>query len=524
MTVAVPTPNPLLAAAQTPQRLTPIAQVETPIDLDEIQGDILIGLQKRAQRFAFFTITDVAAFKVALREIIVPKVTSCADAHRREGELSDNKVARVKASVIGEPAAAGSAKPLIEMCGLNVAFTVEGLRKLLPNGVANLPPAFTRTASDVARTCGDPLDPIGNPTAWEATFPRDGIDGVFNLAGSSREMVDEDWVALKNELQGVVVEVWADGAVGDVRPDHFRGHEHFGWRDGISQPAIKGLAVPYPGQAEVDAGAFVIGAPGGGAPFPGLEWMRNGSYMVFRKLEQDVQSFRNFVANEADQRQLDRSLLAARMVGRWPSGAPLALCPLADNPSLGADPMLVDNFDHADDPYQRRCPYGAHTRKMNARLGPGPIGGIGNQRVMRQGIPYGTEFSDDPAGKRGLLFVCYQADIATQFEKQQHDWANQSDFPPNVLRPAPRSGLVRAGLDPIIGQPGQPNQPTVSIYAQPGVATQPPAGMDEPIPNYPTGYVTTGLPANTAQSFVTARATLYLFAPSRAAMLLKLST
>lgn len=527
MTIAVPTSNGLAGAAQTPQRLRPMAQVPAPIDLDDIQGDVLIGLQKNAQRFVFFTIDDPTVFKRALRDIILPKVTSCADAHRREDELRDLKAARV-----GLPAEGGR-RPLIEMCGLNVAFTIHGLQKLLPpEKVAPLPAVFTRAASEVATTCGDPLD--ANGMFWDPGFPRDGIDGVLNFAGSSRETVDEDWAAMKRQLRGVVTEVWEDGAVGDVRPDHQRGREHFGWRDGVSQPAVKGLAVPYPGQAEIDAGAFVIGAPGGAEPAAGLDWTANGSFMVFRKLEQDVQAFRTFVASEADGLQMDRPLLAARMMGRWPSGAPLALCPLADDPAIGADPMLADDFDHADDPYQRRCPYGAHTRKMNARSGqmpgaapsPGPIGGIGNQRVMRQGIPYGTEFADDPTGRRGLLFVCYQADIATQFEKQQHDWANDSDFPPNAVRPpnSPRMGQpVRSGLDPIIGQPGQPNQPVFSQYAQPGSMAQPAVGMDEAVPNYPTGSVLTGLPVGTAQTFVKALATLYLFAPSRTAMALRLS-
>jgi Dyp-type peroxidase family len=263
----------------------------------------------------------------------------------------------------------------------------------------------------------------------------------------------------------------------------------------------------------VPASAFVIT----GDPAPGSEWMAEGSFMVFRKLEQNVAAFEAFVKDQARQLGMDEALLAARMMGRWKSGAPLALAPLADDAAMGADPTRNDDFDHANDPFQRRCPYGAHTRKTNPRAEPNLAGGVGNQRIMRQGIPYGAEASDDPAGTRGLLFVCYQSDIASQFEKQQHDWANDPDFPPAKPRPQQRPGQVRPGLDPIIGQP-RSGAPAPSIYAPAGMPQEPAVGMDEPIPNYPTGINGSALPAGAAQTYVTARATLYLFAPSKTAM------
>lgn len=510
-------PNP-----QTPQQLVPLSQTPAPLDLDDIQGDVLIGLQKKAQRLVFFQIANTALFKRALTAVLLPRIVTGAEAHRREERLRNRKVEAVDAGKAPDG--------LVEMCGLNIAFTHQGLQKLA-NGLNTgmLPAAFMRPATDIARQCGDPLDGAGQPTQWDPAFPRDAIDGVINIAGSSREVVDETWAKIAVEVERAITEVWRDGAVGDVRPGTFAGREHFGWRDGISQPAVEGLAVPFPGQRCMPAGNFVVGAAGGSPPAAGLEWMANGSYMVFRKLEQDVDAFERFVAEQAANLGMDEGLLAARMMGRWKSGAPLALSPLADDPILGEDPMRNNDFDYADDRFQRRCPYASHVRKTNPRAEPNVPGG--NRSIMRQGIPYGSERAADAQGKRGLLFVCYQADIETQFEKQQRDWANVSNFPQGHVRPGGAPGLpspranqpVTPGLDPVIGQPGQVGTPSPSAYMMPGVPQPQASGMDEPVPNYPVGTIGSQLPAGAAQTYVTARATLYLFAPSRSAIEMRLS-
>src|SRR4029078_13392998 len=89
----------------------------------------------------------------------------------------------------------------------------------------------------------------------------------------------------------------------------------------------------------IKAGEFVLGYRDelGGVQKTTPELLgRNGTYVVFRKLHQRVAEFRKFLkasANNAD----DEELLAAKMMRRWRSGAPLALCPFHDDPELGAD-------------------------------------------------------------------------------------------------------------------------------------------------------------------------------------------
>src|SRR5262249_9398078 len=132
--------------------------------------------------------------------------------------------------------------------------------------------------------------------------------------------------------------------LGCVRPE--RGHEHFGFRDGVSQPGIRGLTARQnpadgnqglPGQDLLWPGQFVFGYPAqddeddkakGPEPVMAYPWMRNGAYMVFRRLEQKVPEFRKFVTDQSAHLGVDAELLAARMVGRWRSGAPLELVPL----------------------------------------------------------------------------------------------------------------------------------------------------------------------------------------------------
>ena len=126
------------------------------------------------------------------------------------------------------------------------------------------------------------------------------------------------------------------------------------------------------------------------------------------------------------------------MVGRWKSGAPIDLFPTADNPDAGGDPQKNDNFDFAftnpdDATTQTRCPFAAHIRKTYPRNdleGPPFNLDIDNRRIIRAGIPFGPEVTDDERkrGKtehgRGLLFVCYQSNIEDGFQ-----FIQKSSFP-----------------------------------------------------------------------------------------------
>jgi Dyp-type peroxidase family len=280
---------------------------------------------------------------------------------------------------------------------------------------------------------------------------------------------------------------------GNTRPGEERGHEHFGFKDGISQPGIAGISESSKeGTDTVATGEFIIGyldhdghvsgqslppapppqqgqpgypgpAPAPAPPLP--DWARNGSFVVYRRLRQDVGAFNQFIGQQAQALAMDPELLAAKLVGRWRSGAPMEdvpALPAGVNPAQ-ADPAIatpavlddaqINNFDYEPgDADGSRVPRAAHIRKMNPRSAtpPGKIES-NRHRMLRRGIPYGPEFVPTegpyPVGPvgvdvdRGLLFVCYQSSLARSFKFVQQTWANARDFP--------QGG---DGEDPIISQ------------------------------------------------------------------------
>src|SRR5918993_36576 len=140
--------------------------------------------------------------------------------------------------------------------------------------------------------------------------------------------------------------------------------EPFGFRDGMSHPAIEGSGIPGSNRKEqpLKAGEFVLGYRDelGGVQKTEPEVLgRNGSYVVFRKLYQRVATFRQYLKENSKSVDAEE-LLAAKMMGRWRSGAPLALCPFHDDPALGADPHRNNNFlFEAHDPTGLKTPSGS---------------------------------------------------------------------------------------------------------------------------------------------------------------------
>lgn len=354
--------------------------------------------------------------------------------------------------------------------------------------------------------------------AWLRGFTSERIDGVFLVTGRTLSSVTALADELLRVLAGSIKVVYSE--MGHVRPGRERGHEHFGFLDNISQPGIRGLTVPsdplrrpnegLPGQDLIWPGEFVFGYPGqdpndpvkaGPPPAMAAPWMKNGSFMAFRRLEQKVPEFRRFVAERAARLGMDRELLAARMVGRWRSGAPLELAPLRDDPRIGADDNRNNDFAFGDDPFQRKCPYAGHIRKAYPRDDTGNEAEIQRHRIIRRGIPFGPEVEPGETvtrKSRGLLFVCYQTSIERQFEWIQRRFADTPNFAPGKQRPT--GGPVTPGWDPIIGQaPGG------------GART-----MDEPYPNYPAGSRRTTL--DMPHQFIELTAAAYFFMPSITAL------
>lgn len=213
--------------------------------------------------------------------------------------------------------------------------------------------------------------------------------------------------------------------------------EHFGFRDGISHPAVEGSGVPGSNSEEppLKAGEFFLGyrdetheLP----PMPQPEILgRNGTYVVFRKLHQRVAAFRQYLKRNSSTAQ-EEAFLGAKMMGRWQSGAPLALCPLHDDPELGANPKRNNAFMFQDDDAKGlKTPPGCHIRRANPR--DAEITGAPRlHRMIRRGTSYGPLLPDgvlqDDGVERGLAFVFVGSRLDRQFEFVQHEWIGDSSF------------------------------------------------------------------------------------------------
>jgi len=469
------------------------------LDLGEIQGDVFALLQKDIENFVFFKIVDRDSFKELVKLHVVGRITTAQRAHQRELTIEHGRE-------VGQ-------KVLDEFVSLNLGLTKDGLSQLIGAQRVKLDPAFERGAADqhTIEILNDPPCPT-----WMEKFVSDRIDGVFLITGRYRSSVTSQSAELVRLFGSSVKIIYSE--LGNTRPGAERGHEHFGFLDGISQPGIRGLTRPLkpiyqptqglPGQDLLWPGEFVFGYPGqhrddpyqeGPATEMAAPWMRNGSYMVFRRLEQKVPEFRRFVREQASRLAMDPELLAARMFGRWKSGAPLERAPLYDKPSQGRDETLNNDFRFGDDADQRKCPYAAHIRKVYPRDDVAPAEAQ-QHRIIRAGIPFGPEVAPGETTtkySRGLMFVCYQTSIERQFEYIQRQ-ANDPGFVGGKGRPG--AGTVAPGFDPIIGQ-----------AANAGTRV-----MDEPFPNYPAGNRRTTL--EIPRQFVVLTAAAYFFMPSITAL------
>jgi Dyp-type peroxidase family len=411
---------------------------------------------------------------------------------------------------------------------LNVALTATGLRRLGlgDEELAVLPHAFrTGMASPRrARILGD-VGPSA-PDQWAWGGPDNPVDILLLLFAREEP-------TLRSEVAEHRTRAGAGGLVAVIPPlDAGRQpdtREHFGFNDGIGQPVIRGAENAErqfqrtQHATELAPGEFILGyvdTYGKPAPSPLLDPSRdpsgilplgadpttgqrkadlgrNGSYLVFRQLEQQVASFWQYL--EATTRQPDgesdpavMTRLAAKMIGRWPSGAPLVKYPDAD-PNAGTDRLNNENdFGYSQlDSAGLACPMGAHIRRANPRdsLGPTPQAALvsaNRHRLLRRGRSYGERLADplvDDGKKRGLYFICFNGDLERQFEFVQQTWLGSPVF-----------GGLYGETDSIIG-------------------TQPLGGGTMTIPREPVRQRVHGL-----SRFVTVRGGAYFFLPGLRAL------
>ena len=250
-------------------------------------------------------------------------------------------------------------------------------------------------------------------------------DGVWNDAhvllsiyAKSAESVQSlsATVAKLLEQYGIKVLLRTDGFIGRDKK------EHFGFRDGISQPQIGDApAIAHPDRTgDVPAGEFLLGYPnvaGITCELPPAKLVHNGSFAAFRILKQDVARFRGYVKKTAGGLGIEEDLLMARMCGRWPNGEPLVESPDGDQ---GIPEDRLNDFDYSADPDGARCPFGSHLRRTNPRDSKiTPVRDPRSQRLIRRSTSYDLKNGDQ--GFLGL-FIC--ADLEAQFEFVQKAWIN----------------------------------------------------------------------------------------------------
>jgi Dyp-type peroxidase family len=343
---------------------------------------------------------------------------------------------------------------------LNVALSATGLAALeLPEKVLlEFPEAFREGMADRADVLGD--RDASEPRKWVDELRRPQL--LVTVMAQSEAARDERVEQLRRSGPPLAYRQDSGLLIDDAHPSGYA-REHFGFADGFSQPAIRGNAGPNTRRGmgtplrfgrwrEVAPGEFVLGYEGEDRLLPVAPPSplgQSGSYMVWRKLKQDVDGFRDYLREAAaGPLGLTEQALAAKMVGRWQDGRSLVV---SDQPPVPAGPApnpdTINDFLYGTGP-AGGCPVGAHVRRANPRDSLGYEGRlVKRHRIIRRGMPYTDE------DERGLVFVCYQADIVRQFELIQSSWLLDGD--PFWLGPEP-DPLTMGGSQGRMTIPGRP--------------------------------------------------------------------
>ena len=385
------------------------------VELADIQGNILRGYNQPLYRYLYFTIVDPLAGQRFLQRLI-PFITTA------------------------EPWNGG--KP---SWTLNVAFTCRGLAAIgMPDEVLT---AFPFEFREGMKARAAVLVDLGEsaPEEWDPVW-RDGTVHLLVSVSANSPVEREQraaWV-LTEAADCAVQHVGTQDGGKLVIDGEYTPKEHFGYTDGIGNPDIDGVPGRHEaggGKMQTDGtwrplapGEFLLGYRDEAdevAPTPRPERLfRNGSFMVFRKLEQRVQTFRRFVETEGAAYPGGPELLKAKLVGRWQDGTPLMLSPDEPDAAIVSDPSRNHNFRYAGDADGMKCPIGAHIRRANPRDTNGFASRLSDRhRIIRRGVMYGSYLPPDAdeqtaAESRGLLFIAFNASLERQFEFVQQQWMN----------------------------------------------------------------------------------------------------
>ena len=327
---------------------------------------------------------------------------------------------------------------------LSIVMTYEGLQALgVPQAsLDSFPASFKAGMANRADKLQD-ID-VNAPKHWVAPF---GDKGDIHVCAAIIADTQEKWqtklAELKDDIDSHINE--NDPTQGDVEilMEHDFGATEdvknvFGYRDGISNPEIKGSGIQTPPSYtdSIAAGEFVLGyesEAGTIAPMPQPEVLgKNGSFMVLRAYDSHVAKFNKYLKDNSDSTE-EAELLGAKMWGRWRSGAPLVLSPEQDDEALGADPSRNNDFGYREDPHGKRCPFGAHARRMNPRDSKDFIlSDVRVHRIVRRVVGFGEvlppEVTEDDGKERGLFFIGINAHAMETVEFLQSQWINDGNF------------------------------------------------------------------------------------------------
>jgi Dyp-type peroxidase family len=430
----------------------------TQLERQDIQGIVLSGYNHLLDNcYLFLSIGEAAQAKAWLAQL-QPQVTDASP-----WEVQIVKGVKVKQ----RPPRA-----------INLAFSASGLQKLgvkldgflteFREGIAGSPPQNPTALKEGTAPTAKPTETLANrskrlgdtgksdPATWEIGGPNDKspVDIMLMLFADSPDSIK----ALRAEMEEAIKQHGLQ--IVAAQDGHRKDREPFGFMDGFSQPHVEGdeFDKHEDNQPIIKAGEFLLGYRNEYNLFPPVpdqaELGKNSTYMVYRKLEQDVAAFWNYVYDAANNDDVKAEYLAAKMVGRWRSGTPFALSPLHDDPDLASDLDKANNFKFAQlDKTGFGCPVSSHIRRSNPRdsLMPDPaasIATVNKHRVIRRGRFFGPPSYDDVVAKlkavrdskglasfvndneepRGLALIAINADIKRQFEFIQQTWINDPKF------------------------------------------------------------------------------------------------
>ncbi|MBB5645323.1 Dyp-type peroxidase [Pedobacter cryoconitis] len=469
------------------------------LEIDEIQGNIIPGFRMPFQYFAGCQVNAQSDLNGFLNYLL-PKITTMREALT----YKEDRVARAKqAGIRGKESFTLTIEQ--NLFWINIGFGKKLLGKFKMDA-EEVDLAYKLGLAARSSLLGDPSDTTneGNKKNWKLGNEQNGAD-IFLIAASDNETtllkrVEE----LKAKLTEFALTVIYEENGGRLDEDR----EHFGFKDGISQPSVRGFVdkerktllidrlvaegnenpsapeFAAPGKMLIWPGQFVFGyakqSPDNyREPEPASEneksdFLKNGSFLVFRRLKQDVATFNTYsktmfqqLINTPDFQGEDYETFLAKLVGRFKDGKPVI---------LGEQEVAPENYNNfnfnADTPVFRlrdgkqvasvkadqpgmKCPAFAHIRKVNPRDLPTDLGKETDSatfRIIRRGIPFGKPYDfDNPENpvnetERGLLFLSYQTSIERQFERLTQKWMNEPGRP------------TAMGYDILVGQNGEEDE------------------------------------------------------------------